>query len=330
VNPTLLIHAVVRQTVVLVAALATATGQRSPLAQVADEVFTSLVRELNEQGLGQKVIADMLGLALRTYHKRIARLAGSDTEAGRSLWEAVLTHVRTAGPLLRADILLRFRHDNELTIRSVLRDLTESGLITRDGKGDATRYAAVDTSALSPDESRAAVDQLVLVGLHQNGPATAARLCTLVPVDLATLLGAIERLCAQGLVSREPGSDGEVFRCEQCIIPVGAAVGWEAAVFDHYQAMVTALAAKLELGQRRSSFADRIGGATFAFDLWEGHPMSERVLGFLQSVREQGMELRKELQAHNRANEKPADARWLRVTAYVGQGVKEIDDESQG
>ncbi|HEX3593715.1 MAG TPA: hypothetical protein VHU80_01400, partial [Polyangiaceae bacterium] len=93
-NPTLLIHAIVRQTMVLIAVLATAAGRRTPLANIADEIFATLVTELGEQGVSHKVIADMLGIALRTYHRRTARLAESDTEKGRTLWEAVLSYLR--------------------------------------------------------------------------------------------------------------------------------------------------------------------------------------------------------------------------------------------
>jgi hypothetical protein len=64
-NATLLIDAIVRQTTVLIATLATAAGHRAPLARVADQVFSDLVGELKEQGLGNKVIADMFGMALR-------------------------------------------------------------------------------------------------------------------------------------------------------------------------------------------------------------------------------------------------------------------------
>jgi hypothetical protein len=89
-NAALLIHAIVRQTTVLIAALATASGQRAQLASVANLVFADLVRELREQGLGNKIIADMFGMALRTYHRKLARLSASRTVHGRSLWEAVL------------------------------------------------------------------------------------------------------------------------------------------------------------------------------------------------------------------------------------------------
>ena len=72
---TLLIDSIVRQTTVLIASLATASGNRPSLAHLANQVLGNLVGELKAQGLGNKVIADMLGMALRTYHDRVARLA---------------------------------------------------------------------------------------------------------------------------------------------------------------------------------------------------------------------------------------------------------------
>ena len=76
-NVNLLIDNIVRQTTVLVAQLATAAGGRAPLAHVAGQVFVELVRELKAQGLGNKVIADMFGLTLRTYHDRVRRASFS-------------------------------------------------------------------------------------------------------------------------------------------------------------------------------------------------------------------------------------------------------------
>lgn len=92
----LLIDAIVRETTILIAQLATAAGTRATLAHTANQVFTDLVNELKEQGLGNKVIADMFGLGLRTYHKKVARLAESSTERGRSLWEALFGRIKSA------------------------------------------------------------------------------------------------------------------------------------------------------------------------------------------------------------------------------------------
>ena len=88
-DPRILIDAIVRQTMVFIAQLSTIDGMRSPLSHVADEVFVGLVRELESQGLGKKVIADMFGLALRSYRQKVQRLSESVTTRGVTLWGAV-------------------------------------------------------------------------------------------------------------------------------------------------------------------------------------------------------------------------------------------------
>jgi predicted acetyltransferase len=83
----LLIDAIVRQTTVLIAQLSTAAGIRAPLAHVADRIFVELAQEIERQGVGHKVVADMFGMALRTYQKRVQRLSESTTARGRTLWK---------------------------------------------------------------------------------------------------------------------------------------------------------------------------------------------------------------------------------------------------
>ena len=75
----LLIDAIVHQTTVLIAGVSTAAGIRAPLAHVADQVFVDLSRAIEEQGVGRKVAADMFGLALRTYQKKVQRLSESSS-----------------------------------------------------------------------------------------------------------------------------------------------------------------------------------------------------------------------------------------------------------
>lgn len=59
---TLLIDSIVRQTTVLIATLATATGNRPSLAHVANQVLLNLADELKARGIGNKVVADMFGM----------------------------------------------------------------------------------------------------------------------------------------------------------------------------------------------------------------------------------------------------------------------------
>ncbi|MGC4068284.1 MAG: hypothetical protein QM784_27270 [Polyangiaceae bacterium] len=99
----LLIQAIVRQTTVLIAQLATSGGARAPLAQVANQVFLDLVTELERQGVSRKVSADMFGLGLRTYQRKIQRLLESGTERGHSLWEVVFDYIGAKKMTSRAE-----------------------------------------------------------------------------------------------------------------------------------------------------------------------------------------------------------------------------------
>src|SRR6478752_6246246 len=114
----LLIHAIVRQTTILIAQLATSGGGRAPLAQVANQVFLDLVRELERQGVSRKVSADMFGVGLRTYRRKIHRLSESSTERGHSLWEIVLEYVKAHELVTRLEILQRFSSDDEPQLRA--------------------------------------------------------------------------------------------------------------------------------------------------------------------------------------------------------------------
>src|SRR5215831_19107728 len=76
-NVELLIHAIVRQTTILIAQLATSHGLRAPLPHIADQVFADLVKELDRQGVSRQVGADMFGMGLRTYRRKVQRLRES-------------------------------------------------------------------------------------------------------------------------------------------------------------------------------------------------------------------------------------------------------------
>ena len=115
----LLIQAVVRQTTILIAQLATSGHSRAPIAQVASQVFLELVKELERQGVSRKVSADMFGMGLRTYQRKIQRITESSTERGRSLWTALLDFVSSRESVTRAEVLLRFAGDDEALVRSV-------------------------------------------------------------------------------------------------------------------------------------------------------------------------------------------------------------------
>lgn len=109
----LLIDGVVRQTTLLIAQLSTAAGIRAPLSHIADQVFLSLAREIEAQGVGRKVVADMFGLALRTYQKKVQRLTESAAAPERTLWQAVLDELVREGSVPRARLLHKFARDGD-------------------------------------------------------------------------------------------------------------------------------------------------------------------------------------------------------------------------
>lgn len=331
-----LIDAVVRQTVVLIAALATASGQRTPLSHLADELFSDLVGELKAQGLGNKVIADMFGMGLRTYHRRVTRFSIGRSDADRSLWGEVLDVLRTQGPALRAELLRRFAREDEAVLRAVLADLVDSGLVARTGHGDGTRFEAQQGEAIGSghedSDSDDSLEALITVCLHRAQGLTLVQLAAALPgVDRDRLDGAVARLQSAQLVHRRGGQDPPVYRCEEVVIPYGAQAGWEAAVFDHHQAFVAALVAKLTAGTRSAQAADHTGGSTYHFDLWRGHPMEAEVTGWLRITRQQASALRQRLDAHNASCQPSPQTERLRVVAYAGQNVieegPEVSDE---
>jgi hypothetical protein len=332
-NIDLLIDSIVRQTTVLIAQLATASGGRAPLAHTANQVFVELIRELKEQGLGNKVIADMFGLTLRTYHNKVRRLGESATFKGRSLWEAVHSFVQEKGTVRRTDVLARFANDDERIVRAVLSDLVDGGIVFRTGRGDHTAFRIADLSELGNDDERQKHDSLahlLTVTIGRFGPLLDHELGAHVRLPAPSLSGILAALVAEGRIAATVTGRGTEYSCDRFFVPFDEPAGWEAAIFDHYQAMVTAISIKLRRGTLTAALADAVGGSTYTFDVWPGHPLEQEVLGLLRSFRQQGRSLRERVEAFNAAHaperEKNAE-REMRVITYVGQGVLESDTE---
>ena len=328
-DATVLIDAVVRQTTVLIAQLATAAGGRATLANTANRVFLDLVSELKAQGLGNKVIADMFGLALRTYQDKVRRLAESTTERGKSLWEAALEFVREEGTVTQYDVLERFKHDDDVMVRGVLTDLVDSGLVFRSGRGAHAKFRALDAAELlaGPGVSREAAAALVWVAVCRFGPASSSEIAEAVPLDSVELEEALAELVGDGRVQRIDREGVPHYRTDLCWLPLGTSAGWEGAVFDHYQAVVTTICSKLRGGSPVPTVGDSEGGSTFALTVWKGHPEYDAVLGHLGRLRAETIALRERVTAHNREHA-PLDGA-IRVISYIGQSVVEIGGSEQ-
>ncbi|HVJ16440.1 MAG TPA: hypothetical protein VM686_13455 [Polyangiaceae bacterium] len=330
-NVPLLIGAIVRQTTVLIAELATTGGVRAPLAQVADQVFGDLVRELERQGVSRKVSADMFGMTLRSYQRRIQRLGESNTERGRSLWEAVLAYLQGSGAVTRGQVLARFHRDDEAQLRGVLHDLTESGLVFASGTAADSVYRAAsedELGTLRRVRRGESLDELVWVIVYREGPVSREALLPLGGLAPDELDAALERLCKDGRIVRSERNGGQ-YSATSFVVPLGSPVGFEAAVFDQFQAMVRTIigrlrgaAPELDLPQGLEA-RDTMGGSTYSFDLWSGHPHVHEALGLLAEYRRRVGELREKIETYNASVGLPPS--FVRVTSYAGQSILQHD-----
>lgn len=328
----LLIDSIVRQVTVLIAQLATSGGVRAPLAHIANQVFVELAHELEAQGISRKVSADMFGMALRAYIRKVRRLGEGKTDQGRTLWQAVLDFIRDAQMVTRARVLERFRGDGELEVSAIVHDLLDSGLVFSSGTGAQSVFRAAteqELAQLSKLYSGQGIDELVWVSVFRLGPITddelAAQLGRTVP-ELAETTG---RLLAAQRVERL--GSGEL-RALEFIVPLGATVGWEAAVFDHVQAVVQTICQRL---RNEEEDRDWVGGSTYTFDVWSGHPLEAEVKGQLSELRRRCGELR--LRVSNYNNENGIAKQYEQITTYLGQcGVARaleedgLEDNEQG
>lgn len=324
-NATLLIDAIVRETTVLIAQLSTAAGLRAPLANIAEQVFLQLSREIESQGVPRKVVADMFGLALRGYQKKVQRLTENTTSVGGTLWSAIVAFIEQHGEVSRRELLARFRPEDPTSVGAVISDLVHSGLVERSGSGDASSYRIGGNGNGAQLAARAmpgAASALIWATVFRNAGLTRAELAELLGQELALVQAVVDDLLAQNRISERQGR----LHAELLIVPVGADEGWEAALFDHYHAVVRALSTKLRIGKAHSQKSDVVGGATLTFDLHRAHPQRAEVYALLASVRTQLNALWEQVEAHNRAHPIP-EGEAEEVCFYFGQSCHGGEDE---
>ncbi|HTV20192.1 MAG TPA: hypothetical protein VMG12_16020 [Polyangiaceae bacterium] len=326
-NTKLLVDSIVRQTTVLIAQLCTAAGVRAPLAQIADQVFLGLSREIEGQGVGRKVAADMFGLALRSYQKKVQRLTESETQRDKTLWEAVMDYIREQGSVPRRRIFERFQRDDDDAVAAILNDLVSSGLAYSTGRGERALFgltSAVDQERMANEDLGATLPAMVWLIVYREGPIDANGIAAGLGPNAKQVAATLEELEREGRVQRDASTG--LYRSGTMTIAVGDRAGWEAAVLDHFQGVAKAIAAKVRLPQG-SELRDLIGGATLSFDVYPGHPLEREVYAILGDVRTRVNELWARLTAHNR--EHPiADADKVKVTFYMGQNVERPDAET--
>jgi len=321
----LLTDTIVRQTTVLLAQVATAAGLRAPLAHVAGEVFLNLARELEAQGVRRKVVADMFGLALRSYELKMKRLLES-SGVQHSTWHAVLSKLEHSS-LTRRDLEAGFPNVSPRDLSALLNDLVDGGFLYRSGTGPAAVFRATteaDRARFADDQEEQSLANILWLTLSTQGDRTEQQLRDSLRLESKHFDPALRELVSSGRVQRHAHPDGAVYEAVSFRIPVGAEQGWEAAVCDHYGAVATALACKLQSPQSRAD--DTIGGATTRFTVHSQHPLRADVLGLLKRVRAEVSALWQQVHDYNQAHPPPEGSE--KVTFYYGQSINPAPQET--
>jgi hypothetical protein len=229
------------------------------------------------------------------------------------------------GALTRQQVLHRFRTDDEALVRGVLRDLVDSGVLACSGHGANATFWAVSREQLEgrwPGTSEQGLEELLWAIVYRGGPIGVETLAERLPLAEQHLQPLLDRMVASGRLERAP--DG--YRASDFSVPLNSPVGWEAAVFDHVQAMVQTICQRLRIGAAVPSGTEMVGGSTYSFDIWDGHPFAEEVEAALSRFRAQHTELRERVDAWNRDHGRPPDYR--QVVVYGGQCVLERESGS--
>jgi hypothetical protein len=313
----LLIDGIARQATVLLAQLSTNSGARAPLSRLADQVFLNLAQEIEAQGVSKPVVADMFGLALRSYQKKTRRLEQSASDTTHTLWSAVYDFVREEDRE-RARVMERFKRDGEREVGAVLTDLISSGLIHVTGSGQRAVYGT--TSAQTQKYVQEASDteslaNVIWLKVFHAEAATEAELERSLGLDAQRINDAVEELVASERVRVVNGR----FEANNVVIAVGAD-GKEAAMLDHFSAVAKVLAKRASVG----AIDPGEGGATFVFSTCKGHPYEHEVQALFREHRLQVAQLWEKVSTHNKSvglQRAQAD----QVTFYLGQHVQHAE-----
>ncbi len=320
----------VERMVPLVAELFATLAARDPLrmrfADIANKTLLDMVGVLQSEGVSQEAVAASLGLTIGGFRARMRKLREVSDEMGarhgpRTLLERVFSEVAAkedAGRPATYDALTtQFRGIKEDSLRGVLHFLVTSGLLSVSGRGRSKEYRVVVRRG-----ARTSRYTDTVVTLYREGPLSLDVLCARLGLGPTEAKQHIERLRSAGFLD-ESTIEGELrYRATDYHVPLGGAEGFEAALYDHFGAVIRAITKKVRLGRLRASSNDLTGGSTFSFDLSPDDPLWEQVTSFLSEQRPRLDGWLSE--ARKLAAARPSGgAPRQKITIYIGQLVED-------
>ena|SRR5690349_7101610 len=135
------------------------------------------------------------------------------------------------------------------------------------------------------------------------------------------------RACSHRAESKPATATARPYTSRELFIPIDAAAGWEAAVYDHFHALVRTICSKLALAPSDPAH-ELTGGSTYSFAIGRGHPLQAEVEGTLKRLRAELSALRARVDSWNAEHGAPADPHT--IVTYVGQHAVDGNEADEG
>lgn len=325
----------VERMVPLVAELFATLMQSDPLrmdfANIAKKTVYDIIGQLRSDGMTNEQIAQALDLSMAGFYKRVRELRKLYEEPGSkggatTLWEELYgsVHEHTEGSVFEAmsfaALSSQFHYVSDERLRAALRYLVRYNLLMVSGEGAAAEYRVV------PRTKRGTVTaQDILVKLYADGPASSVELAEVFSTSNEHIEALVQRLEATDRLYRkeaESEADPVQYGSRGFHIAFDADEGYEAALWDHFQAVCRSICRKLRLGQHQARLHDVHGGTTFTFDVPAEHPLYEELSGYLRRTRQRMDRWLEQVESIPRGDD---ESRRVRITIYTGQMVEELD-----
>lgn len=231
------------------------------------------------------------------------------------MWQQLYADL-SAGSATRAELERRHKGHNPKHIAATLLDMVQSGLAYSAGHEQGTLFgltSETDRQRLSASENQRVHEDLCAYLIASGSASTLLELEQQLRLDADEVLGLVESLIAEGRLFQH----GKTLSARRFELGLGSEQGWETAVLDHFRAVTTAIAAKVN--RPVSASDDTTGGGTRSFLVHAEHPHRQEVYELLKETRGRLTEVWQKVAAHNEARPPPPHAE--RVTFYFGQHV---------
>lgn len=326
-----LFRVLVSQSARLIARIITLTNARPNLAHLQEDFFYELSVHLQNYGVPRRVAADMFGLAMRSYLRRIKKYNDelSDREHQLSLWQIVYSKISESPDIQRQKLLDSFSFSHRDSVCSVLKHLCEAGLVTEHRRDGVISYSARERDANELDVDEVAQYLWVMIFVHDESSFPHEQLLD----EAIPLFG--EQMVSAGLdLLIDDGCVDKLLHDGTCSYSTVRSnpeqpFGWLVAISIHLDSVFEAVITKLTMMQSEADLDADVRGGTWTFKLRGDHPFKDRVSHLFDGYQKNVKELFASVHQYNESHPDHDDSDEYQVDFYMGQGVRYLDPSSR-